>query len=361
MNRIERYLGSIVFNHFLLVMLVMMVIFAFFEFMNQLGDVNDRYTLGLSSLYTILKLPVYSYEAFPVVLLIGALMGLGALANQSELTVLRVTGWSIKRILFAVIKTALLICLLMLFIGEVIAPQSEAYAKKIKAEAMNKSLSIGSGDGFWIKDEDNFIFVEQVLSNSKLAGIQIYGMQDGKLAEIIQAEEANFDEAWNFIDIDKQELVNSSSPVTEKLLLNIKTSTEAQLKMDFPLLPEDITNLDIESRYLSAWSLYKQIRFMQQHDLDASPYLLSFWRKVSMPLLVVAMIAVVFPLIFGSMRQVGVGQRIFLGVLIGMSFHLINQLAGNLAVVYQLPIALAAFLPAFLLIGGAYYWLEKVD
>lgn len=361
MNRIERYLGSVVFNYFLLVMLVILVIFLFFEFMNQLGDVNDRYTLGLGALYTVLKIPVYGYEAFPVVLLIGTLMGLGGLANQSELTVLRVTGWSIKRILIGVLKTALILWLVMFVLGELVAPQSEAYAKKIKAEATNKSLSIGAGEGFWIKDENRFVYVQKVIASDRLQGIQVYQIENNQMVEAMSAKEARYEKTWLLSDVEGVTLSKEPSDLITEPRLSMNTLSLGQMPFDFGLKPEDITHLDMETRYLSVWALYKQIRFLQQNDLDATPYELSFWRKISLPLIVVAMIAVVFPLIFGSMRQVGAGQRVFLGVLIGMGFHLLNQLIGNIAVVYQLPIMAAVFLPPLMLITWAYFWFKRFD
>jgi len=78
-----------------------------------------------------------------------------------------------------------------------------------------------------------------------------------------------------------------------------------------------------------------------------------------MPLVVIGMIAIVFPLIFGSHRQVSIGQRIFVGILIGMTFHLLNQMFGNLSVVYQLPAMIGAFVPAVLMVVIATYWLQR--
>ncbi len=364
MNRIERYLGWAVVSYSLLVMFVLMTVFSFFEFMNQLGDINDDYTLSHASLFTLLKVPVYGYEVFPIILLIGTLMGLGSLANQSELTVLRVTGWSIKRILIAVLKTALIMWLVMAVIGEFVAPQSEAYAKKMKVEALNKSLSIGSGSGLWIKDGEQFIHVDRVLSSHELKGIKFYEMVGGNLQGVMQADYASYQNEWTFKQV---RLLKFSQAQAESLpkdmppLYQVKMASVPELQRDFLLLPEDLTNLDIESRYLSAFSLLKQIDFMELNGLDASNYQLSLWRKIAMPMVVIAMIAVVFPLIFGSMRQVSVGQRIFMGVLIGMGFHLLNQLVGNIAVVYHLPIWLAAISLPLILIGVSWYWLDRAE
>lgn len=360
MNRIERYLGSVVFNYSLLVMLVLMVIFAFFEFTNQLGDLDENYTLGKSALFTLLKVPVYGYEVFPIVLLIGTLMGLGSLANQSELTVLRVSGWSIKRILAAVLKTALIMWFVMLFVGEWIAPSSEAYAKKMKAEALNQSLSIGSKSGFWLKDNSRYIHVQRAISHEELHGVEIYQLDANELQSVIYAEKAQFENGWHFYGVTEKSFTkHSSENVPLLFVLNVEHTDK--LEKSFPLFPEDLAKLDIESKYLSVLTLYEHIQFLHQNSLDASRYELAFWQKVSLPIVVIAMIAIVFPLVFGSMRQVSVGQRVFMGVLIGMGFHLVNQLIGNIAVVYSLPIWFAAVAPALVLITLSWFWVSRAE
>ena len=366
MNRIERYLARVVVSYTLLVMIVLLVIFGFFEFMNQVSKLTDSYTLAKGTLYTLLKLPVYSYEIFPIVLVIGTLMGLGSLANQSELTILRVTGWSIKRILWAVLKTALIMWLVIAMIGEWVAPSSEAYAKKLRAEALNQSFSIGSGSDLWVKEASRYIHVKRVISSSELRDITIYELDSDALTKLSQVKEARYQEgAWRFKDAVEQQitlneptLILPDTPLLPQLSVSLERLET--LQMSFPLTPETLQNLDIETRYLSLMDLHQYIQFLQANDLDTGAYQLEFWRKVSMPLLVIAMIAIVFPLIFGSIRQVSMGQRVFLGVLLGMGFHLLNQLVGNLTVVYHWPVVLGAFLPALLLLAVALVWLQRV-
>ncbi len=363
MNRIERYLARIVVSYTLLVMLVLLVIFGFFEFTNQVSKLTDSYTLALASFYTLLKLPVYSYEIFPIVLVIGTLMGLGSLANQSELTVLRVTGWSIKRILWAVLKTALLMWLVIAMVGEWVAPASEAYAKKMRAEALHQSFSVGSKDGLWVKDANRYIHVGRVISNTELRDITTYELAEGQLSELSQIKKASYKKGqWLFKDAFQQQLSFVTPQIElESLppLLELKVSRAESLISSFPLTPEELQNLDIETRYLSAWDLYQYIQFLEANDLESGSQKLEFWRKISMPIMVIAMIGIVFPLIFGSIRQVSMGQRVFLGVLLGMGFYLLNQLVGNLTVVYHWPVMLGAFMPAIILLLIASVWLQK--
>ena len=197
-------------------------------------------------------------------------------------------------------------------------------------------------------------------------------MEDNQLTSLFQVQKAVYEEGWKFFNITEKQL--TQQPITQvftaptlgesdnpPMLFDINvTHTESQSK-SFPLLPEDLVNFDIESKYLSVWALYNQIKFLHANGLDASTYELALWRKAALPLVVIAMIAIVFPLVFGSMRQVSVGQRIFMGVLIGMGFHLLNQLIGNIAVVYNLPIWFAVILPPVLVIVLASYWINRAE
>lgn len=353
MNRIERYLGWVVVSHSLLVLMVLLTVLILGEFMMQLGDLEQGYTLGKAVTYSLLKIPVFGYQLLPVALLIGTLLGLGGLANHSELTILRVTGWSVGRIFWAVIKTVLVFWLLMALLGEWLGPPSETYANKTKAEALQKNISLGSGTGFWMKDGEQLIFVQRVVSPTEMRGITIYTMQKNQLVGVDQARIARFDgKNWVLQTVNHQQLVlKELEKFGQKIeWLNWSQTRESELQRKFPIDSSMIDRLQIETRYLRIDELYNYVQFLSANDLDAAVYELEFWRKVAVPVALLGMIALVFPLIFGSQRQVSMGQRMFIGILIGMGFHLLNQLFGNLSVVYQLPPAFGAFLPSLLLI-----------
>lgn len=363
MNRIERYLGAVVVSHSLLVLLVLLVILGFGEFMMQLGRLSDTYSLSQGTLYSLLKMPVFGYEIFPVALLIGTLIGLGGLANHAELTVLRVTGWSIGRLFWAVIKTVILLWVVVAIFGELVAPKSEAYAVKVRAEGLQKNISVGGDAGFWMKEPNRLISVENVVSTREMRGITIYELNGESITGVIQAKRAQYKgEQWKLTDLRSQKLALEDQVRYGESLrsLNWQVSKSASLMAVFPVDPGLLERLQIESRYLRVDELYRYIQFLQANDLDASVYQLEFWRKVATPISILGMIALVFPLIFGSQRQVSMGQRIFIGVLIGLGFHLLNQMLGNLSVVYQLPAIMGAFVPSLILLAIAFVLFKRL-
>ncbi|NCN43861.1 MAG: LPS export ABC transporter permease LptG [Piscirickettsiaceae bacterium CG_4_9_14_3_um_filter_43_564] len=366
MNLIERYLGRVLVSHTLLVLMVLLIILGFSEFMIQVGKLTDEYTLNKGVLYTVLKLPVFAYEIFPVAILIGTLIGLGGLANHAELTVLRVTGWSIRRIFIGVMKSAMLMWLIVAIMGEWIAPVSEGFAKKMRSEALHQNFSIGASEDFWMRDGEKVIHVGQVITDSQFYDISIYRVQAGALSEYWRAKTARFskkDQQWRLYDVVHKQLnwtaiETPKAPINQ--LLDFRETLSASMPVELPVTPTLISTLNVETRYMGVIDLWLYIQFLEANALDAEPYKLAFWRKVIMPLMIVGMISLVFPLIFGSQRQVSIGQRIFVGIIIGMSFNLLNQIFGNLSVVYQFPAILGAFLPSLVLLLVAWWLLKRL-
>lgn len=363
MNLIERYLGRVIVGHTLMVTLVLLIILGFSEFMIQLGKVDDVYTISKGALYTLLKLPVFGYEIFPIALLIGALLGLGGLANHSELTILRVTGWPIRRIFFAVMKSAFILWVMVALAGELVAPKAEAYAKKMRGEALNLNFSLGSSGGLWMKDGSRFIHVGRLASDKQLLDVSIYSIENGEIKSRLHAKKADYlGEGWQLFDVEKALIGWQANQALahEWKSLTYHIELESSVSVSLPLTPSLLDSLNVETRYMGVVDLYHYIDFLQHNDLDSEAYELAFWRKIATPFVILGMIALVFPLIFGSQRQVSMGQRIFVGIMIGMSFHLLNQIFGNLSVVYNLSPVMGAFLPSLVLLSLAFYLFKRL-
>lgn len=377
MNRIERYLGGVIVAHTFLVLFILVVIMGFFEFISQLNRLSESYSFTDISLFTSLKLPMYFYELFPVALLIGMLMGLGRLASGSELTVIRVSGWSVGRIFYSVLKTTLILWVLMTAVGEWVAPASEAYAKKFRGEILQKGISIGDANGFWLKEPDRYIHVERVITTTELRGVTVYIKEDGELRRLITAPKAqHHDGEWTLYNSTEQLLTFTDNIIPQPVRQSVEEDEVDQSKMvsemswkqknsveqsfQFPLQPDVIESLNIDTRFMSVNDLYHYISFLKENDLEAVNYQLAFWRKIANPLVVLGMVAIVFPLIFGLQRQTNTGQRIFIGVLIGMGFHLFNQIFGNVSILYGFPPVVGAFLPALFMLAIASIALRKL-
>ena len=104
MKIIDKYIAKTVLSGILIVLLVLVGLFTFFSFIDQVDDIGkQRYGLWQAIQYVILEIPRHIYDVFPSAALLGSLLGLGLLANNNELTVMRAAGLSIVRIATSVL------------------------------------------------------------------------------------------------------------------------------------------------------------------------------------------------------------------------------------------------------------------
>ena len=69
---------------------------------------------------------------------------------------------------------------------------------------------------------------------------------------------------------------------------------------------------------------------------------------------------VAVPLVFGSLRSSGTGQRIFIGILLGFGFYLLTRMAGQMGQVYELNPVLASFAPGLVVFAIGFYMLRRL-
>ena len=87
----------------------------------------------------------------------------------------------------------------------------------------------------------------------------------------------------------------------------------------------------MSSESLSARNLYEQVKYLRDNQLDSKRTELSFWQKIMSPLSTLVMLMLSLPFVFGSQRSGGAGQRIFVGILLGIVYVLVNKLLTQLA------------------------------
>jgi lipopolysaccharide export system permease protein len=251
------------------------------------------------------------------------------------------------QLIIAVLKTALLITALGIFIGEVIAPPVVQFAKLQRVRVMNSQISLNTDYGLWARDGNTYIHVRRVENDGRLIGINLYLFDDyHSLHETYSAASAEYrSDAWELQRVVHKKV--TADGIVQNTLPTMKWQT---------LLNPDLVNIvSVTPDNLSIWKLSSYIDYMQDNGLDAGEYQLTFWTKLIAPLTIAAMMLLAVPFIFGTLRNTGVGQRVFVGFLIGLVFYIISQLSGRIGLVYHVPPFIAAMLPTLLvLVAGTY-------
>jgi lipopolysaccharide export system permease protein len=134
---LDRYIARHVVMGTLLVMGLLLSLFTVFAFMDELSRVGKgSYTTLDAVQYVLLLIPGLIYQLFPITALLGCTIGLGVLASNSELTIMRAAGISLNKIVWSTMKVGMVLVALTLIIGESVAPVAEQYARTLRSVAI---------------------------------------------------------------------------------------------------------------------------------------------------------------------------------------------------------------------------------
>jgi lipopolysaccharide export system permease protein len=349
---LDRHIGRAVLLSIVAVMALLLVLVGFFEVIAELEDVAQGYTTLLAYGYVALTLPRYTYELFPIATLLGSLIGLGTLAGNSELMAMRAAGVSIGRIVLATLKAGLLVLLVVLLIGEYLAPRAELQAQRMKMQALSDQITLRTRYGFWSRDDNSFINIRQVLPNRVLGDVWVYRYDDQqRLTRAMHAKRAVYENGgWVLESVRQSAFSPARVSVTEAERLPWPTRFE----------PSVLDVITVKPHMLAAWDLWRYIEYLQQNGQSAQTYEVAFWGKLAAPLVTLVMLFLSIPFVFGSLRSVGIGQRIFVGMMLGIVFYLLNRAFSYLTVVYSMNALFATVFPVLLFFAYALWKFRRV-
>lgn len=355
MKLLARYLASQVLAASAFVLLGLLLLFAFFDVIEELGSLGrNSYGLGQAAVVVLLNVPGHLYEILPVAALMGTLFALSRLVGNSEYAVMRVSGLSTWRVAgyFSLIGVAL--ALLMLLMGEFVAPWSEQAAQRYKLRATHSVVAQQFRSGLWVKDDKRFINVREVMPDNTLRGIEIYGFEaDGRLGSIRAAEQAHWrgNQTW-----DLQQVVETHFGAD-----GIRASRTARQDWQSVLTPDILSVLLIAPEKMSARTLWRYVAHLKENNQKATRYELALWTKFVSPFIIPIMMLIVMPFAIQGPREGGTSVKIFIGILAGLAFHLLSRLFGHLGLLNDWPAAVVASLPLLIFLTIALAGIRWVD
>jgi lipopolysaccharide export system permease protein len=291
----------------------------------------------------LLSVPNHVYEAFPIAALIGSLFALAHLVASSEYIVMRTSGVSLTRLNLALAGLGLAFGVVTFVFGEFIGPPAEQLAYRLRSHAIAGIIAQEFRSGLWIKEGRNFVNVGQITADAQLSKIRIYEFdEDYRLRILKLADHGRYvgERTWRLTDVIETSLDPSGTHVR----------TIPELDWVSVLEPRLLSMLVVQPNQMSAWSLYSYAQFLRENKQNPLRYEVALWTKLMYPVAVVVMMILAVPFASFQRRQGGVGAKIFVGIMLGLAFIVMNRLFGTLAVLNEWPAALAAMLPTFLLL-----------
>ncbi|BBP85242.1 LPS export ABC transporter permease LptG [Pseudomonas sp. No.21] len=338
MVRLDRYIGTSVFFGILAVLGVIVGLALLFAFIDELGDVDGSYGVMEAAVYVLMTTPRRIYEMLPMAALIGSLIGLGGLASSSELTIMRAAGVSIGRIVWAVMKPLLVLMLVGVLIGEYVAPWSENLAQGNRALAQGGGEAQSAKRGQWHRQGNQYVHINAVQPNGVLYGVTRYDFDgERRMQSASFARRAMYQtDHWQLEDVSTTYFRGDHTEVIES----------PNERWDIELSPQLLGTVAMEPEALSITGLWRYTHYLADQGLNNGRYWLAFWTKVLQPLVTGALVLMAISFIFGPLRSVTLGQRVFTGVVIGFVVRISQDLLGPSSLVFGFSPLLAVLIPA---------------
>ena len=342
MRLIDRHIGREIVGKSFTTAIWLLAVYLFIALLDLLEDIDLENQLTFVIQVIGLSIPRMIYELAPMIFLIGTIMALATLARQLEFTGMQAGGISKYRIAGSVVGFALIFAVVMFVWGEVVVPLSESKRAHIKDSQENVLSPKQERSGVWIRDRNQFIYVDEIEKENKLAGIYIYHFSDhGRLVKQTQAEHGNILEDSEVLEM---------WDVEEKLFNRGEIEVRNSEKMTYPI-KVDVNLIGVQRldpSVLTVKELYKSIQFLRANGLKSDFFDLAFWNRfiIPMSMLVMAIFAILFT--FRRRRSFGTGPLVFIGLIFGLIYYAVQQSVGYIAMLNGLSPVVGTF-AAFLL------------
>jgi lipopolysaccharide export system permease protein len=354
---IERYLAGQIYGAVGFVLLAFLALFAFFDLIAELRDLgNGDYQLRQIFSVVALWVPAHAYELSPIAVLIGTLYVLAHLSSNSEYTVMRAAGLSPSRAGVVLAKVGLAFVVATFAIGEWIAPFSEEAAQKVRMQAMQSVIGGDLSSGLWFKDERSFINVREAREANVLGGVRIFEFDTAyHLRQATAAERGEYEGAgkWRLVNVS-QTVFGPDGP---------KPAHFREAEWRSAVNPDLLNVLIVSPERMSAWKLYKYLQHLSDNRQKTERYEIALWKKLFYPLATLVMMALALPFAYMHARSGMVGIKVFLGIMLGIFFHMLNSLFSHIGLLKEWPPLAAAAVPSLLFLATAILmmlWIERL-
>jgi lipopolysaccharide export system permease protein len=353
MKLLTRYLAREIYFSIALVFSALVMLFAFLDLIHELNVMgHGNYSLGYVLLFVLLTVPGHIYELFPVAVLIGTIFALVQMAASSELTVYRSSGASLKQMIFALLKIGLPLMLLSFMCGEFLAPPSERLAQELRLKAQNAEVSLKEfRSGVWVRDGRSFINVKDVMPDTSLLNISIYEFDNNyHLLSITAAKHANYvdENRWQLEGVTQTRFDAQGDEVENK----------PEMEWHSSLNPDILSVLLVVPEQMSAWNLYQYVQHLRENHQKTARYEIAMWNKLVYPFAVLVMMLLALPFAAHHRREGGISGKVFVGIVLGLTFHFIGRLFANLGALneWQPLLSATAMSWLFLLLAAGMLW-----
>ncbi|HEU4617897.1 MAG TPA: LPS export ABC transporter permease LptG [Gammaproteobacteria bacterium] len=360
MNLLARYIVGEVLRGVAITLAALTSIVAFVDTVAQLGDVGTNdYGFAQAAEFVALGLPAAVVDVLPAAALIGALLALGNLAVHRELVVMRASGVAPTQLLGAVSIAGLMLVVVMVLLGESLAPSLAAYAREMRTRALHNDVDLEGGQSAWLKAGDHILnFRRQEGALEFRGGVFLFELGPREtLTRIARADSADVGLGSDWVLKNYAE-TRFAYAGPDRLPGRIEAERQREVHKDYGLSPDLLGLAVVREDLLTTPGLKRYIAYLRSNDLDATKYLVAYWLRMANTVSVLLMTVLALPFVFGSLRSAGAGGRLVVGLVIGLAYYVASQMLAHGGEVFGIDPRIVAWTPTavLLLVTGVAFW-----
>ena len=349
---VGRYVSLTTLRAFAVTAIALTGLFSLLEFVEQLASVGQgKYHVSNALIYVVLTIPSRFLQMTPISMLLGSLLGLGALARNSELTAMLSLGVSQSRVIGSVLIATLPITFLLFLVAQFVIPTGQQWAHAERSGALRSSASYHGDDSLWAQSDRQYLNVRRFGPGDVPIDIDIYAFEgDNSLASLVHADKATVtpNGTWLLSNVSRKHAEQS-------ILLTDHLST---LSWHSFMTPQQLRFINLPLDSIPPTALYSHIVSLKKLHQSATKYEEELWAKISIPFSIIAMIMIVSPFLFEAARLQSTGRSLTFGVGFGIIFSLAQQILNHLGLLLNLNPAIAALTPSLAVMMLATYLLR---
>ena len=402
MKVLQRYLAVSIMQAVAFVLVAFLGLSAFMDLTHELPLVGKNgYMVQHAFLYVLYRVPGHVYEVMPVAALIGTIYTLAQFASTSEFTIMRASSMSTALAAWMLFKIGLVFVVVTFLFGELVAPRTAPMAERLKLSARGAAVSDAFKSGMWTRDTvrsdglkgavtgSRFFNVRKFRSDGQLLDLKLYEFDTSfRMRSLITATRATFagNSTWQLEDVTETVFSNSRAlPVAGGQIANGEQGTAANalasgatfgqessvvstrrvptMRLVSEITPKLLSVSVSDPERMSANELALYTRHLSENKQETERFKIAFWKKLFDPLAIFVLMALALPFAYLHTRSGGVSLKIFIGIMIGVAFMLVNTLFAHIGLLSSaVPAFVTAIAPSLLFLGlalGALWWVER--
>jgi len=377
MTVLRRYFAGEIYRSVAFVLIAFLALFAFLDMMSEIKSVGQGgYRIEHAFMYVSLGLPNYAYQIMPIAALIGTIYVMAQLAARSEFTVMRASSLSMSGVIRMLLPIAIVFAVLTFVLGEFIAPRFNDFRESSKRRIQGAAISSEFRSGLWAKDVlrdpvtkqvtgSRFLNAGKVELSGALRSVWIYEVDNQmRLMTLITADEAHFldNNQWRLDKVKEMRFARDAGQRNSSQSAVITQYTFDSSTLNSEITPEIMAVLISDPYRMSALDLIVFTRHLEENRQRTDRYEIALWTKLFYPLAVFVMMALALPFAYLQSRSGGLSLKIFIGIMIGVSFQLLNSLFSHIGLLNTWPPFMTAIAPSALFLFAAIsacWWVER--